>query len=42
MLTTFLHIIFVNILTHTKVPNLDTLFDDIKHHGITKECFCSH
>jgi len=39
MLTIFLHIIFVSILTHIKMPNLDILYDDREHHGITKECF---
>ena len=39
MLTTFLYTIFVSILTHTKMPNLDVLYNDRQHHGITKECF---
>jgi len=37
MLTSFLHITFVNILTHTKIPNLYILSDDMERQGITKE-----
>jgi len=41
MLTSFLHITFVNILTHTKMPNLCILYDDRECQGITKEWFFS-
>jgi len=40
MLTTFLHIIFVSILTHTKMPNLYILQDDRAHQWHYKTVLC--